>query len=66
MPPTDLIQYVIIRGDLIRELKWPVGAVIAQACHAVAATMKLFGEDEYTVKYTDDLNNMRKCILQVT
>ena len=26
------VQYVIVRGDLLTALKWPVGAVIAQVC----------------------------------
>lgn len=29
-----LIQYVVLRQDLTKDLKWPMGAVVAQACHA--------------------------------
>ena len=32
-----LIQYIIIRKDLIKVLKWNLGAIIANSCHAVAA-----------------------------
>ena len=65
MPTNDLIQYIIVRKDLISTLKWPIGAVMTQACHAVAATLKLFNEDEHTINYLEDLDNMRKCMLQV-
>ena len=60
-----LIQYVIVRKDLITHLKWPLGAVMAQACHACAATMVLYKDDTLTKTYTDDLDNMHKCVLEV-
>nr|CAI5863934.1 unnamed protein product [Callosobruchus analis] len=34
---SSIVQYVIVRSDLLKELQWPVGALIAQACHAVTA-----------------------------
>ncbi|XP_067935069.1 putative peptidyl-tRNA hydrolase PTRHD1 [Watersipora subatra] len=60
-----LLQYVVVRKDLITMLKWPVGAVIAQACHACAATMVLYSDDELTKAYTTDLDNMHKCVLEI-
>lgn len=29
-----LVQYVVVRRDLSTSLNWPLGAVVAQACHA--------------------------------
>lgn len=29
-----LVQYVVVRRDLTAVLQWPLGAVVAQACHA--------------------------------
>ncbi len=60
-----MIQYVVVRGDLLKVLKWPVGALIAQACHACSAVIHLFHEDPNTVEYTKDLDRMHKVILEV-
>ncbi|KAH1012949.1 putative peptidyl-tRNA hydrolase PTRHD1 [Dendroctonus ponderosae] len=59
-----IVQYVVIRGDLLKELKWPVGALIAQACHAVTAVTHMFYEDEQTKLYLQDLDNMHKIVLE--
>lgn len=34
-----IVQYLIVRRDLLEELKWPTGSVISQACHASVAGM---------------------------
>lgn len=60
-----IVQYVIVRGDLIRTLNWPVGAVLAQACHAVTAAIHLFYKDEIVQTYLSDLDNMHKIVLEV-
>ena len=60
-----LVQYVVVRGDLLRKLGWPVGAVIAQACHASTAATHAFRDDEETAKYLTDLNRMHKVVLEV-
>ncbi|XP_072161568.1 putative peptidyl-tRNA hydrolase PTRHD1 isoform X2 [Bemisia tabaci] len=60
-----LIQYVLVRGDLAKNLKWPLGAVIAQACHACVAAIHLFQQDPHTQAYLNDLNNMHKAVLEV-
>ncbi len=58
-----LVQYIAVRGDLVD--KWPVGAVVAQACHAATAVMHLFREDPNTVQYLTDLDRMHKIVLKV-
>ncbi|KAK9884627.1 hypothetical protein WA026_007467 [Henosepilachna vigintioctopunctata] len=62
----SIVQYVIVRSDLIKELRWPVGAIIAQACHAVTAVTHLYCDDEHMKKYLDDLDNMHKIVLEVS
>lgn len=59
----NLVQYIAIRGDLID--KWPLGAIVAQACHASTAALHIFGEDANTQEYLVDLNSMHKVILRV-
>ena len=60
-----VVQYVIVRGDLLSQLGWPVGAVIAQACHACTAVTHLYHDDVHMKAYLSDLDNMRKVILEV-
>lgn len=61
----QIVQYVLIRRDLLKSLMWPVGAVIAQACHACTAAIHLFYDDPNTKDYLKDLDNMHKIILEV-
>ena len=61
-----LVQYVVVRSDLIHALKWPTGALIAQACHACSAVIHLFHDDPSTKAYTADLDNMHKVVLEVS
>lgn len=61
---SSIVQYIVVRSDLVRELKWPVGALIAQACHAVTAISHQFHEDELMKLYLDDLDNMHKVVLE--
>uniref|UniRef100_A0A1B6KYV2 peptidyl-tRNA hydrolase n=1 Tax=Graphocephala atropunctata TaxID=36148 RepID=A0A1B6KYV2_9HEMI len=60
-----IVQYVLVRGDLMKTLNWPVGAVIAQACHACTAVVHTFYNDPSTQLYLQDLNSMHKIILEV-
>jgi peptidyl-tRNA hydrolase len=60
-----LVQYVVVRGDLLRSLEWPTGAVIAQACHACSAVIWQFKDDPNTIDYTEDIDNMHKVVLEV-
>ena len=58
-----LVQYVLVRSDL--KSTWPLGAVIAQACHACTAIIYQFRNDEHVINYTSDMDNMHKCVLEV-
>eukprot|EP00118_Oscarella_pearsei_P028057 m.311496 g.311496 ORF g.311496 m.311496 type:complete len:118 (+) comp73270_c0_seq1:18-371(+) len=60
----SLVQYVVVRGDLLKKLGWPVGAVIAQACHACTAVTHEHRDDEETAKYLTDLDRMHKVVLE--
>lgn len=62
---SPIVQYVLVRGDLMKTLKWPLGAVIAQACHACTAVMHMFCEDPVVKEYLKDLNSMHKVVLEV-
>lgn len=61
----SIVQYIIVRGDLLKTLNWPIGAVIAQCCHAATAINHLNEEDEATKTYFSDLDNMHKVVLEV-
>lgn len=60
-----LVQYVVVRRDLLDSLKWPFGAVITQACHACTAIVHMTYNDEQTQMYLADLDNMHKVVLEV-
>lgn len=60
-----VVQYVLIRGDLMKTLNWPIGAVVAQACHACTAVIHMFYNDPYTQSYLMELDSMHKIILEV-
>ncbi|XP_071950911.1 putative peptidyl-tRNA hydrolase PTRHD1 [Antedon mediterranea] len=60
----SLVQYVVVRSDLLRNLKWPTGAVIAQACHACTAVIHQFNGDSNVTQYLSDLDNMHKVVLE--
>ncbi|XP_055903271.1 putative peptidyl-tRNA hydrolase PTRHD1 [Eupeodes corollae] len=62
---SNIVQYIIVRSDLKSVLNWPLGAVIAQCCHATAAVMHLNSEDSDTRKYLQDLDNMHKVVLEI-
>lgn len=62
---SQLVQYVIVRGDLLRLLSWPTGAVIAQACHASTAVLWTYRNDPHTIEYTSELDHMHKVVLEV-
>ncbi|KAL6434043.1 hypothetical protein ACFW04_005890 [Cataglyphis niger] len=61
---SGIVQYVVVRGDLSKTMKWPLGAVIAQACHACIAVTHLFYNDAHTQAYLADLDNMHKVVLE--
>ncbi|XP_030627748.1 putative peptidyl-tRNA hydrolase PTRHD1 [Chanos chanos] len=59
-----LVQYVVVRSDLVHALSWPLGAVITQACHAATAAIHLNYSDPDTQEYLAELDNMHKVVLQ--
>ncbi|XP_031548848.1 putative peptidyl-tRNA hydrolase PTRHD1 [Actinia tenebrosa] len=61
---SKLVQYVVVRGDLLRSMSWPTGAVIAQACHACSAVIWLFKDDPNTIEYAKDIDHMHKVVLE--
>ena len=58
-----LIQYIVIRKDLTT--KWPLGAIVAQGCHAALAAIAKTLERPETLAYLRDTENMTKCVLGV-
>ncbi|XP_061602607.1 putative peptidyl-tRNA hydrolase PTRHD1 isoform X2 [Cololabis saira] len=58
--PVRLVQYVVVRSDLLHQLAWPVGAVMTQACHAATAAIHLSYEDPHTQQYLAELDAMHK------
>lgn len=63
--PSQIVQYIIVRSDLVKTLSWPVGALIAQACHAATAVMHQFYNHEDTQTYLSELDCMHKIVLEV-
>uniref|UniRef100_A0A915Q483 Phosphotyrosine protein phosphatase I domain-containing protein n=1 Tax=Setaria digitata TaxID=48799 RepID=A0A915Q483_9BILA len=66
MPGFDSrIMYLILRSDLVTDLKWSFGAVVAQAAHAATACIWTFREDNDVVEYMNDIARLRKVTLKV-
>ncbi|KAJ8322024.1 hypothetical protein KUTeg_000495 [Tegillarca granosa] len=61
---SNIVQYIVVRKDLIQALKWPTGALIAQACHACTAVVHQFYNDADTQSYLSDIDRMHKVILE--
>lgn len=61
-----LVQYIVVRSDLVHKLSWPLGAVITQACHAATAAVHLHYGDQDTQRYLADLDSMHKVVLGVS
>lgn len=62
----NLVQYIIVRSDLKSALNWPLGAIITQCCHAATAIMHLNSDDQETMEYLKDVDNMHKVVLEVS
>lgn len=60
-----IVQYIVVRGDLAKTLQWPVGAVIAQCCHAATSICYETINDPETKEYFSDMDNMHKVVLEV-
>ncbi|CEM14995.1 unnamed protein product [Vitrella brassicaformis CCMP3155] len=65
-PKNDpIVQYVVVRRDLITDLKWPMGAVITQACHASLAAVAETLTDPAVQQYLSDLDRMHKVVVEI-
>ncbi|KAL0275207.1 UNVERIFIED_CONTAM: hypothetical protein PYX00_003136 [Menopon gallinae] len=64
MANSPIVQYIVVRKDLVKALKWSAGAIIAQACHATAAVTHLFHDDPHMKQYLTDLDAMHKIVLE--
>ncbi|XP_074392538.1 putative peptidyl-tRNA hydrolase PTRHD1 isoform X1 [Zonotrichia albicollis] len=60
-----LVQYVVLRGDLARPpLSWPLGAVVAQGCHAALAAVHGYREHPDTGAYLEQGDAMTTVVLE--
>ncbi|NXQ36328.1 PTRD1 hydrolase, partial [Alaudala cheleensis] len=60
-----LVQYVVLRGDLARPpLSWPLGAVVAQGCHAALDAVHSYREHPDTGAYLEQGGAMRTVVLE--
>ncbi|XP_058690335.1 putative peptidyl-tRNA hydrolase PTRHD1 [Poecile atricapillus] len=60
-----LVQYVVLRGDLARPPRsWPLGAVVAQGCHAALAAVHGYREHPDTGAYLELGAAMRTVVLE--
>lgn len=57
-----IVQYIVLRRDLWAEQGWPLGPLIAQACHASVAALWLSRDDPDSQQYVseDHLDSMHK------
>lgn len=62
---SDVVQYILLRHDILKDMQWSVGAFVAQACHASTAVMHIHAKDPVTQKYLSDFQNMHKVVLEV-
>lgn len=62
----NIVQYVIVNKEVITKLNWPLGAVIAQCCHATTAVNHIFKEDTEVKTYFGDIDSMHKVVLEVS
>lgn len=67
-PPEDaedvIIQAVVVRRDLLKTMEWPVGSVIAQACHACLAVAWEHRDDPCVADYlaAGNIDSMHKVV----
>ncbi|NXH50048.1 PTRD1 hydrolase, partial [Dicaeum eximium] len=60
-----LVQYVVLRGDLARPPRsWPLGAVVAQGCHAALAAVHGYREHPDTGAYLEQGAAMTTVVLE--
>ena len=51
-----IVQFVVIRRDLLKTLEWPTGSVVAQACHACTAVVWANQQDPCVQEYLSAAN----------
>ena len=64
--PAPLVQYVVLRRDLAST--WPLGSLVAQACHACVAAVSQSADHPHTAAYCapgEALDAMHKVVLEV-
>lgn len=63
-PATEdpIVQWVVLRRDLWTDMGWPLGPVIAQACHACSAATFSHLDDDATRQYIapENIDHMHK------
>ena len=64
-PGPKLVQYIALRKDLLATLNWPLGALVAQACHACSAVLHIHRDDTDTQAYLAEVDLMHKVVLEV-
>ena len=66
-PEEPLLQYIVLRKDLWETQEWPLGSIVAQACHASTAALWLSKDTPITGQYCsgDNLDSMHKVVLEV-
>ena len=62
---SKLVQYIVVRRDLLGKAGWSTGALIAQACHSSTAALHLFREHPHTIEYYGDIDRMHKVVLEI-
>lgn len=65
MAGAAIVQYIVLRRDLLTALNWPIGALVAQACHASTAALHLYRDEEVVQTYLSNLDSMHKIVLEV-
>lgn len=67
-PPEPLLQYVILRQDLWKEMNWPLGSIVAQGCHAATAALWLSKDQPTAQSYCapENIDHMHKVVLEAT
>ena len=63
----ELYQFIVLRKDLGRALRWPLGALAAQCAHAAVSAVWTYADREDTREYCskENMANMRKVVLEI-
>ncbi|CRH01030.1 peptidyl-tRNA hydrolase PTRHD1, putative [Plasmodium relictum] len=66
MQENTIVQYILINKEIL-DKKWPLGSIIAQACHACVAVIAENINDNIVKEYvsSENINNMHKVVLKV-